>query len=142
MHDPYCAEEIVSSLSSFHRDLCRSPEILEILLENTTRNIKNIVQKKLSPLYPPSKAICADPQKYVSKILGDDHLKMAQRILICEICKKIYIKASVCSEAEFSKSTREKNSKNEVGTLLVLSGHKRFPLNSWEKDKRHWLVSV
>ena len=28
-----CAEEIISFLSSFHRDLCRSPEILEIFLE-------------------------------------------------------------------------------------------------------------
>ena len=36
----------------------------------------------------------------------------------------------------------KKISKNEVDTLLVLSGHKRFSLNSWEKDKRHWLVSV
>ena len=59
-----CAEEIISFLSSFHRDLCRSPEILDIFLENTIRHIKNIVQKRFSPFYPPSTEICADPEKY------------------------------------------------------------------------------
>ena len=39
------------------------------------KGISPIVQKRLSPFYPPSIEICADLQKYVFKILGNIFFK-------------------------------------------------------------------